>query len=113
MVWELTKDIAGAAVSAWDKAAALRTAWINRNGFLHAYHFEVHLNLDLLAAVKRDRLAGVSAGSPACAAVRSRLNWRGFFQADGGSFEEPGKMNHKEKTLWTKRHLTSSPRWGQ
>jgi hypothetical protein len=73
MTGELVKDILGAVPSLWEQVAAIRAAWINRNGFLYAYQAEVGLNLDLLAAVKRDSLAGVSAGSPAFAALVNSL----------------------------------------
>jgi hypothetical protein len=73
MTGELVKDILGAVPSLWEQAAAIRAAWINRNGFLYAYQAEAGLNLDLLSAVKRDSLAGVSAGSPAFAALVNSL----------------------------------------
>jgi hypothetical protein len=73
MTGELVKDILDAVPSVWDHAVAIRAAWINRNGFLYAYQVEVSLNLDLLSAVKRDSLTGVSAGSPAFAALVNSL----------------------------------------
>jgi hypothetical protein len=69
----LAAGFSGAVPSLWEQAAAIRAAWINRNGFLYAYQAEVSLNLDLLSAVKRDSLAGVSAGSPAFAALVNSL----------------------------------------
>jgi hypothetical protein len=73
MALEPVLDAAGAAASFWESVATIRTAWINRNGFLYAYQAEVNLNLDLLSAVKRDSLAGVSAGSPAFATLVKSL----------------------------------------
>jgi hypothetical protein len=73
MALEPVKDILGAVPSLWEQAVAIRAAWINRNGFLYAYQAEVSLNLDLLSAVKRDSLSGVSAGSPAFAALAGSL----------------------------------------
>jgi hypothetical protein len=58
----LAAGFSGAVPSRWEQVAVIRAAWINRNGFLYAYQAEVGLNLDLLAAVKRESLAGVSAG---------------------------------------------------
>jgi hypothetical protein len=63
MIAEPAQGVVGAAPTFREEFTALRTAWINRNGFLYAYRFEVGLNLDLLSAVKRENLANVSAGS--------------------------------------------------
>ena len=42
----------------------LRTAFINRNGFLYACDYEARLNLDIIGAIDMDKL-NVEAGTPA------------------------------------------------
>jgi hypothetical protein len=64
----------GAIPDVWDKIAGLRLAWINRNGMVYAYDYEIRLNLDLLGAVKKDALAGTAAGQPAFVELFRRLD---------------------------------------
>ena len=48
----------------WDKSIEIRTAIINRNGFLHTIYFETRLNLDLLNSLSTDS-EKLNAKSPA------------------------------------------------
>ena len=120
MTVSTAKDIAEVVPGIWKEAVALRTAWINRNGFLHAIDFETRLNLDLIAAIKKGGLSGKNkVASPAFAklvnsfectatltllAGTDRRNYRRlkkylikYWKWDEGDLESEDEDDNKEK----------------
>ena len=61
-------EIANAIPSVWNWANDLRTAFVNRNGFLYACDFEARLNLDIIDALDFAKLDN-QAASPAFACL--------------------------------------------